>query len=586
MNKQKDVKYKFIRSNFLLYFCTFTIPIMFLSLILVVRSYLSTGREVNENLNRTVELGMEQLTHYVSVGQGLNMYIENGNQGIYFYQMLRSRDMDYSAVISMRHLSSYLTALKTTNKNIDSVYYYIENPLKRVLTSDNMITTLDIMRDNTWTGQFHDMPSVGWKAVERRIRKSEFEGERGVYSFFFRFNHYYGGTVINYDKKQVQRILDEALAYNNQFFVVRNSESILMSNSAFMGLSDNMEYYLTEMRNLAGYQVFTGVPRSTVYSLIALNVQSIVLMILVSVTSAAGLAYYCAVRNYKQLYGIVTIFDVAAKDMKIEECEEEDKTLYTQILNNIVHTFVENNYLQAQLSRRKYKQIAAQLMALQCQINPHFLFNTLQAINYEVMDLSEGEHSAANSMIENLADILRYSLANPEEKVQLSKEIDNCMKYLEIQQMRQNQFFRVEWMVMNTLLNIRIPRLILQPLVENAVYHGIRGLNNRSIKIQVKRKAEFIIFSVIDNGVGINRGRLKEIELLLEVDSEELSKEHIGIFNTNMRLRLLYGKGSSISIRSKSGMGTIVTFRIPCQETVKGELDTLLPKARPSKGHE
>lgn len=557
------MKYKFIKSHFTLYFCTFTIPVMFLSLILLVQSYRSTALEVNENLDRAAELGTEQLNHYVSLGKALNMYIENGNQGVYFYQILRNPTMDYSAVISMRHLSSYLTSIKTTNNHVNSVYYYIKNPLGRVLTSDPMITTLDEMKDTSWTGEFDRISAGGWKAVPGKAKRWEFEGELEVYRFFFRFLHYDGGTVINYEKRQVQNFLDEVLSYEDQFFMVCRGDEVLMSNRDLLKRPEMESGYLTETRNLDGYQVITGVPRTRVSSLIALNIKAILLMILISVASAAALAYYCAIRNYRHLHEIVTIFDVASEDRKPAEEREESKTLYTQILNNIIHTFVENHYLQAQLSKRKYKQMAAQLIALQCQINPHFLFNTLQAINYEVMDVTKGRYSRANSMIEHLADILRYSLADPEEPVTLEKEVEHCKKYLEIQRLRQNQPFHAEWEVPESVVLTRVPRLILQPLVENAITHGIRGLDHRKIRIQIRARERYVRFVIGDNGVGISKERLAEIRETLECDTEEITKDHIGLYNTNMRLRLLYGKDSSVTIGSKIGMGTVVSFQIP-----------------------
>ena len=108
------------------------------------------------------------------------------------------------------------------------------------------------------------------------------------------------------------------------------------------------------------------------------------------------------------------------------------KDMYSQILQNIIRIFLENDYLQVQLSERKYRQKAAELQALQYQINPHFLFNTLQTIHYEILDVTNGQPSKANLMIEWLSDLLRFALGSPDSKVTLQEEIDNCMKYVPV----------------------------------------------------------------------------------------------------------------------------------------------------------
>lgn len=141
------------------------------------------------------------------------------------------------------------------------------------------------------------------------------------------------------------------------------------------------------------------------------------------------------------------------KKQPLPQVEYNNRDMYSQILHNIIRIFIENNYLQVQLSERKYRLQTAQLQALQYQINPHFLYNTLQTINYEILSLTAGRQTQANSMVENLSDIMRFSLESGDSMVSLKEEIENCRKYIRIQQARYDNGFQVVWDVEDMLLS-------------------------------------------------------------------------------------------------------------------------------------
>lgn len=222
---------------------------------------------------------------------------------------------------------------------------------------------------------------------------------------------------------------------------------------------------------------------------------------------------------------------------------------------------MERSYLKLQLSERKYRLQAAELLALQSQINPHFLHNTLETIYWEILRIS-GKPTIAHRMLENLSDIMKYSLNSKDNLVTLKEEIENTKSYIEIQKYRYEDKFDVYWDYSPLVDNYKIKKLIFQPLVENSIYHGIIKKDIRCyIKIKIVKSDSHLRIFVADNGAGILPEKLDVIKQKL-VSNEDFS-DHIGLFNTNKRLKLLYGDKYGIRIRSLPDKGTVVFIHIP-----------------------
>lgn len=236
---------------------------------------------------------------------------------------------------------------------------------------------------------------------------------------------------------------------------------------------------------------------------------------------------------------------------------------YSYIINNILKTFIEQNYLKLQLSEKQFRMQAMQLMALQSQINPHFIFNTLHTIYWEAFAFTKKKNNLT-SMIDNLSQILRYSLDDPCQKVRLEDEINNTMAYIKIQKLRFKDNLDAIWSYDESLIDIYTIKLLLQPLIENSIYHGAKGKEGKClIKIKIYRKDSWLKISVIDNGLGMSKQKLKEIRTNMGTDNEY--SNHIGLFNTNKRLNLAYGDNYGLLIRSKLGLGTVIYLNIPIE---------------------
>ena len=218
-------------------------------------------------------------------------------------------------------------------------------------------------------------------------------------------------------------------------------------------------------------------------------------------------------------------------------------------------------------SQLEAKLATAQLHALKMQLHPHFLFNTLHSISELVHD----NPARAESMIVKLSDFLRLTLEHvgiPE--VPVAEEVDFLRRYLEIEQMRFEDRLTVEWDVDPAVESVRVPNLILQPLVENALKHGLsRNTEHGILRISCKQEEGRLAMKVYDNGPGPKRATANLLEPV---------REGVGLNNTRSRLERLYGGDHHIAFRQVPEGGFEVTIRIPMRP---GVVNSSIPSSVP-----
>jgi len=202
----------------------------------------------------------------------------------------------------------------------------------------------------------------------------------------------------------------------------------------------------------------------------------------------------------------------------------------------------------------------AELRLLQEQINPHFLYNTLDTITW----LAEAKKS--NEVVEvvsSLSHYFRTSLSKGKDMVSLKEEELHVRSYLQIQKLRYEDILTYEIHIPEELGQYRIPKITLQPLVENALYHGIKNKRGMGkIIITGEIDGDIIILNVKDNGIGMTEERIRQVMNGL-TQSKEYREDFYGLYNVNERLNLHFGREYGISIQSAYKEGTLVTVRIP-----------------------
>jgi len=207
----------------------------------------------------------------------------------------------------------------------------------------------------------------------------------------------------------------------------------------------------------------------------------------------------------------------------------------------------------------------AELRALQAQINPHFLYNTLDTIIW----MAESKKTdQVVDIVTALSSFFRISLSKGMDWITIGEEIERIRSYLTIQKMRYHDILDFKIEVDEAVTDNTILKLILQPLVENALYHGIKNKRQGgTINVRARRKnADEVLLEVEDDGIGFTPEKLTQLRSELEDDSGEIKSESgYGIGNVNNRIRLYYGKQYGLSLQSTYNTGTCVTLVIPAK---------------------
>lgn len=204
----------------------------------------------------------------------------------------------------------------------------------------------------------------------------------------------------------------------------------------------------------------------------------------------------------------------------------------------------------------------AELELLQSQINPHFLYNTLDTI---VWLAETGNQKQVVDMVESLSDFFRISLNNGKELITIEEELSHVNSYLEIQQIRYRDIMTYEIQADDSLNSYLIPKISLQPIVENALYHGIKNKRGQGmIRICSTKSGEDMKIEIEDNGIGMTEQKLKAVrEAVLE--ASESQRNSFGLYNVNERIRLKFGVEYGLGFESTYGEGTKVTLTLPCK---------------------
>ena len=251
---------------------------------------------------------------------------------------------------------------------------------------------------------------------------------------------------------------------------------------------------------------------------------------------------------------------------------------FTYLMNSFNSMSSQVKYLFDYVYDEKLARKDAQIQALQAQINPHFLNNTLEMMNWQARMSGD---VIISKMIESLGTVLDYRInrANVKE-IHLAEELQCTDAYFYIMSMRFGQRLQIKKEIDDSLLDLLVPPLILQPIVENAIVHGIETVKSGTIRLIIYHDEENVYLQVRNSGKEINDEEMRRIKLLLDGDNEQLPKKQgrhtsIGIRNVNLRVKLVYGDEYGLYFeQTKEGI-TISTIIIPYKnrDTKRSEIE-------------
>ncbi|MEY8352984.1 histidine kinase [Lachnospiraceae bacterium 54-53] len=262
-------------------------------------------------------------------------------------------------------------------------------------------------------------------------------------------------------------------------------------------------------------------------------------------------------RKTRDFYNILEVMKSARNgnlDTSIQMESENEFRIIADAYNETIASLknqMENNRKMTELVA------AAQNRQLQSQFNPHFLFNTLENIRY----MCKIQPEIAGKMVFSLSNLLRYSLNSSRAEVPLREDLEHLENYLTILKYRFNRRFSCIVDVKEEALSCQIPRLVLQPMIENSVKYGFGSQDNLKVEIKAYIHEGRLIMICRDDGIGMTPGILSELTALLE--QEENNSRYSGLYNIHRRCRILYGRPYGVEIRSSEGLGTTLVVTLP-----------------------
>ena len=264
----------------------------------------------------------------------------------------------------------------------------------------------------------------------------------------------------------------------------------------------------------------------------------------------------------ERLEEVTSLLAAGTLDARLTDTDVTELRNLTKQVNNMADD-LETMMKQSELDAKRLRK--AELRTLQAQINPHFLYNTLDAI---VWKAEAGEKDEVIQLTSALSDFFRISLSSGADWIPISQEKKHIEGYLKIQQTRYRDILKYEIDIPDDIGEYYMLKLMLQPLVENALYHGIKiKRGGGKITVSGKKEEGNLVFSVKDTGLGMTKEQLRDLNERMKKGQPSVSEGGsggFGLVNVNMRIRLYYNLSDGLEIESDSE-GTVVKFKVPCR---------------------
>lgn len=573
------MKKKYFLRNFFDYCKLMMIPLLLLFVACILVLVFQMQKDLKGRAQNTLTNVNTSLDFVVSNVIFQNDQLTNNSSMLLSLKKLLKREttIDYSEAIYLRNVKTLMRSITQAYPYVNSVYLYLDG-YDNFFSSESAVTRFEKEEDLAWQQVYLQMGAE----EKNHVAVIETDGQPQL-TIFQRMLLLEGVVVMNIDIEKYQNLLTQTLYSNREVVFFYNSEGEylfrwdteqedMLANLPLETFAGNEGRWIRIGKKL--YMVNMGSDNSYRLQIVSLISQDVIwdnirgiasfffLVLGISMIVMMYLAYRTAKESFDRIDYMVNVFQNAELGKYPTEPKQEEKNEYDVVLNNIIYLFLHNMQLNSSLKQKQQEQEIAELTALQLQINPHFLFNVLQNVEFEMRKLGSGA-DAAIRMLEDLSEILQYALSNPMETITLRQEIGYLKKYVAIQRLRFGDGFIVYYEIDDDLWEFPVFRLMLQPLVENSIVHGVRLSREKGyIQVNVFEKDGRVIFRVSDNGVGMTEEEIKAFQESIE----RINVRHIGMSNVNSRLKIYYGEESAIHVQSQKNQGCIVEFSIPIDD--------------------
>ncbi|OXM82961.1 sensor histidine kinase [Paenibacillus rigui] len=507
--------------------------------------------------------------------------------------ILSGTTLSYENLEALYYLKNVIDVPANSKPYIQSVYIYYENPEGRFLSSREGLTQISLSDDTSWFERYADLRSRKEEMITE-VRQTSAYGfgnqSTRLLTIYKPFSYGYPGynkglIVMNVRPSYFETSFHYFDELPQRYFYIANAEGEPLVTSANAGAQVPLP---AERRQLQGedglvrfehgdslviakslprlrWDLVSVVPTNELYSLPHTLIYMTIALCLVSLLFSSVYALWTTRRNYRQIEQIVRILESAEQfNQPMPTIPSKINDLYEWIVKTILEAFLEHKYVKIQLSERKAKMELLELRALQSQMNPHFLYNTLHSIYWKSFQLTQSPNDACR-MIEQLSGLMEYAVRTTDDLVPLRDEMANVRSYVHIQRTRFPDKIDVVWDSDEQLEACRVMKISLQPLIENSIRYGLEHRSDLRIRIKCRLQGPHLRVTVTDNGPGISKARLAQLRTTFRSDT--FPSDHVGLYNTYKRLALQYGPGDGddplLRIYSHEGRGTCIDLLFP-----------------------
>ncbi len=586
MNKIKNIwfniRYFKFNSIFLRTFLFITTLTVIPFIVLSIMFYSNTLKNIREEI--TLE-NSYMFDNSVNIIDRTLMEVDTLSNSLASNESTQLYTINNVSTDSFKTISRLTKTLPIIYRYIDSIYIYSE-PTDTVIMDNNSIPLSDLS-DTDWINAYHAVTSPKGTIIPRS-KNNVYPQLITIIKPIYVADEKKGAIIMNINAQSIYNsMLYQQYKDGRLFFLVNADNKIIISSelsyfntypddiglntltiesnpkNSIYKINDKNYVVLSGDSTISDYKYISAYPLELYeHKLSTMKLQIIGILLLLMIIIFI-LAYVASVRSYSPLNEIISFLDNSQPPA--DNIEEEDKNELMYIINSI-QTHINDKTKMAEILEERMKLLRkSQYDMLQTQINPHFLYNTLETINWMAYNMSNSENPVSKSLI-NLASFFRNTLTSG-YFVSIENEIKYTKEYVNILALRYGDLFDIEWDIDEAILSYTIIKICLQPIIENAVYHGIKQKNDKGlIKIKGLCDDNNIILIVSDDGVGIEKDALDELNKTLSETSFTNEKSHIGLSNVNQRIKIIFGDSYGIHVESTVGVGTDVYVTIPKKE--------------------
>lgn len=338
-------------------------------------------------------------------------------------------------------------------------------------------------------------------------------------------------------------------------------ESIVVNNYANIPI-DGVDYMMVYNQSVySGLNIIMLTPSSEILGEVNHLRKVLFFVVLVGILIASVLGFILSKPLVGSIHRLRKAMDGVEKGNFSQRVAIESEDEIGELGKGFNVMVSEIDRLVSEVYKTSLREKDAEIRALQSQMNPHFLYNTLESIN--MLAITKGNFDVSD-MVSSLGKLLRYTIDNESKIVSLREEVAFIRSYITIQKVRMGEKFHFYEEISSALMDTAVPKLMLQPIIENAIVHGL-GNSEGTVTLTAMVKEEKVNITISDNGKGVDFHKLKELKQTLKTQETKPTANHNGIAlpNAHERIQLLYGNEYGLDIHSEENKGFSVTITLP-----------------------